>query len=234
MSGQAETPENIPVEVLAGAALVGVTEGTAAALKQKSQETSTLGARLGAALIEPGDQRHIPHPWEQFKSRVLWTYNYLATPGDMNINHSPHPADTTMQLHTAMVNKTADTLAEKGLVEGVRAISAVAAGIAVGSADPLKKVRLADNMLGAANAAESLLTKPAIRWDDYAHLLGSGTQPPKLKPLRDFSDLMDYHPRSQHGSIWCSFSRGYNCAGRRRESDLSYTLCEICRACIWY
>lgn len=156
-----------------------------------------------ASLIQPGDQRHIPHPWENFKSRMLWAVNYLVTPGDMNINHSPHPADTVKHHHAAMVNKTADTLTEKGLVEGVRATSALVAATAVENADPFKKLKMADKVL---DAAESSTTKLAIGWNDYVHLLGEGTQPPRLKTLRDFSDLMVYsRPKFYEGDFHLTY-----------------------------
>lgn len=133
---------DISPEVLAGAALVGAKDGITTAMVNNAEELRS----QAAALTEPGDQRHIPHPWENLKNRVLWTVNYLVTSGDMNFKHSPHPAETTMQLHTALVNQTADTLTEQGLVEGVRLTSATVATIAVDSADPLKKIRVLNHI----------------------------------------------------------------------------------------
>ena len=58
-----------------------------------------------------------------------------------------------------------------------------------------KAIALPGNTPSTSVLPDNSVTNPALPdWDTYAKLLGSGSQPPKLKPLRDFSDLMLYQP----------------------------------------
>jgi hypothetical protein len=184
------TGDDITANVLIGAALMGAKDGVIESLTSKTEETRSLAANL----IEPGDQRHIPHPWEDFKNSVKRTISLATTPGDMNPSHSSHPINATAQAHDASVKMATRMLEEKGVVEGIRTISAMAAAIAVDNADPFKKLQMVNKITEIPATAEPLTKKPVISWNDYAPLLGKGSQPPKLKPLRDFSDLMEYTP----------------------------------------
>lgn len=132
---------------------------------------------------------------------MLWAVEWVMTPGDMNIKHSPHPLDTAANMHGALVNAATETLTEKGLVQGTRELSAIATAVIAENVDPFKKLRAADKLTEVA--AETLAKEPAISWNDYAHLLGTGSQAPKLKPLRDFSDLMEY----ESPKPWREYSR---------------------------
>lgn len=208
MSNQNKPDEEVAVNILIGAALIGAKDGLTESLISKAETAS----KLAKNLTTPGDQYQIPHPWENIKCRAQWIVRFATTPGDMNIEHSPHPIDTVKQTHAALVNTAAVTLIEKGLVEGTRIISATAAATVVDYADPFKKLHAASMKFDLASATKHFPSKPAIGWDDYAHLLGNGTHPPKRKSLRDFSGLMEftypqlfamdshltYMPRSDH------------------------------------
>jgi len=66
-------------------------------------------------------------------------------------------------------------------------------GAAIGAAtiemaDPLKKLKQTEELV---DAIEQVPDTPRD-WDSYAHLLGKGTVPPALKPMRDFSDWMHF------------------------------------------
>jgi hypothetical protein len=196
--------EDNPIDgkVLAGAAIHGIRDGFMSAMSEYAES----GEKLASQLIAPGDQHHVPHPLDQFKNRMLWAAEWVMTPGDMNLKHSPHPIDTTVKAHAALINATADTLTEKGLVQGTRELSAIATAVLAENADPLKKLRAADKLTELAATTETLTKKTAIGWDDYAHLLGNGTQPPKLKPLRDFSDAMEFTlPAPRSPISWLSY-----------------------------
>jgi hypothetical protein len=178
MSDQQKPDDLIDAKVLAGAVMYGVGDSLISAVTGQVESVE----KLSSQLIEPGDQRHIPHPWENFKSRLMWTASLITPPGDMNNAHSPHPINTALQMHDSMAKLATELLDKKGLVEGTRELSAIATAVIVDNADPLKKLRL-------ANA----VTNPVLPdWDTYAKLLGNGSQPPKLKPLHDFSDLVEY------------------------------------------
>jgi hypothetical protein len=184
-----EMGEGINAKVLVGAALVGAGEGVMHAAENEAATVSKL--------IEPGDQRHILHPLDETIAGIRGALRKIATPGDMNLNQSPHPVDDAVNLHQAMLQKTTDTLTEKGLVEGVRIGSVAVATVLAENADPFKKLPLADAAGYASKTldiAEIDAIKPVISWNTYEHLLGNGSQPPKLKSLRDFSDLMEYTP----------------------------------------
>lgn len=151
------TGDDITANVLIGAALMGAKDGVIESLTSKTEETRSLAANL----IEPGDQRHIPHPWEDFKNSVKRTISLATTPGDMNPSHSPHPINATAQAHDASVKMATRMLEEKGVVEGIRTISAMAAAIAVDNADPFKKLQMVNKITEIPATAD-----PNFRIDD--------------------------------------------------------------------
>lgn len=99
-----DADEAIGTKVLLGAVLIGVKDGVTESLASKAEEAD----KMITSLIEPGDQRHTPHPLDQFKNRMLWAAEWVMIPGDMNLKHSPHPVDKTVKAHAALVNATAD------------------------------------------------------------------------------------------------------------------------------
>lgn len=202
-----ETHENeITSEVALRAVWHGIGDGIQNAVSERRETASKL--------TEPGDQRHIPHPIDDLAAGVSSVWQAVTTPADMNIRHSAHPVDAVTNTHGALVSASADLFAEKGVEQGIRQLTALATVAAIDNADPFKKFQLLDNVADVANIAESVakgdkavevlqtwakITPIPIDWNTYEHLLGYGSQPPKLKPLRDFSDLMDYEKPRPYG-----------------------------------
>lgn len=157
--------------VIAGAAMVGAAQGTKDLLERK--------AAMAGKAIEPGDQRTIPHPLDnsityvkELASRVSNAWQEVATPGDMNLARSearrPHPVDKTIQSHTNAVTATTDMLSEKGLVEGTRASSAVAAGIiAEGALTPSGKMKAVDAALDVAQDGKAAARAGSVIHGEY-------------------------------------------------------------------
>lgn len=190
-----EQNDDVSATAAAAAVVLGVGDGVRHVIKDKEDQA--------VRLIKPGDQRHIPHPVDDFVAGISGAWQKLTTPADMNIKHSVHPVDALNDAHEALVRATADNFAAKGLTKGLRELSAFATAAAIENVDPFKKINaiedVADALAGAEQAGKVLqvgakVTPIPIDWNTYEHLLGHGSQPPKLKPLRDFSDLMDYQP----------------------------------------
>ena len=190
-----EQSDDVSATSAAAAVLLGIGDG----IKHKINDTRDGASRL----ITPGDQRHIPHPVDDFVAGISGAWQKLTTPADMNIKHSVHPVDALNDAHKALVRATADNFAAKGLTQGLRELSAFATAAAIENVDPFKKINaiedVTDAVAGAEQAGKVLqvgakVTPIPIDWNTYEHLLGHGSQPPKLKPLRDFSGLMDYQP----------------------------------------
>jgi hypothetical protein len=198
---QQETDNGVNAAVVTGAVMLGTADGGMKVLADR--------AAAASKLIEPGDQQHLQHPVDDFKHMVSKTWQVISTPDYMNIRLSAHPVEVAVNVHGALVTATADTFTKQGLVEGIRTSSAIVAGVIVETADPFKKLRaleaVADTVTDVPKAMNILqagagVIKPdPISWNTYEHLLGHGSQPPKLKPLRDFSDLMDYTPPKPYG-----------------------------------
>jgi hypothetical protein len=197
--GKQETDDGVNAAVAVGALILGSADG----VKNVVANNATLVGKL----IEPGDQRRIPHLLDDFKALVSNIRRAMTTPGDMNIKHSvhpldnAHPIDSALNLYGALVTATANNFTEQGFVEGLRSSSAAAAGVIVGTVDPFKKLKvlgsITDVAADAPKAMEILqagagVVKPdSMSWKTYEHLLGHGSQPQKLKPLTDFSSSMD-------------------------------------------
>lgn len=196
-----EQNDDVSATAAAAAVVLGVGDGVRHVIKDKEDQASRL--------ITPGDQRHIPHPVDDFVAGISGAWQKLTTPADMNIKHSMHPVDALNDAHEALVRATADNFAAKGLTQGLRELSAFATAAAIENVDPFKKFNALENIAEVANTADAAVhaeqagkvlqvgakvTPIPIDWNTYEHLLGQGSQPPKLKPLRDFSGLMHYRP----------------------------------------
>ena len=184
------------------AVMLGVGDGISQVIKDKGDQASQL--------ITPGDQHHIAHPIDDTFADISGVWQTLTTPADMNIKHSVHPVAALNDAHDALVSATADNFSEKGLEQGLRDFSAFATVAVIETVDPFKKLNILENIADVANVADgekvgkilqitNKVTPVPIDWNTYEHLLGYGSQPPKLKPLRDFSDLMHYQPREAFG-----------------------------------
>lgn len=205
----------------AGTAVTTVMLGVGDGINQKINDTGDRASRL----IAPGDQRHIAHPVDDFVSGISGVWRKLTTPADMNIKHSAHPVDALNNAHDALVSATVNNFSEKGLEQGLRDFSAFATAAVIETVDPLKKLNTLENIGEVANMADIVadgekvgkilqitnkVTPVPIDWNTYEHLLGYGSQPPKLNPLRDFSDLMHYQPREAFGETSRLIYEPYN------------------------
>lgn len=199
---QEKQNEDVNAADAAAAMLLGIGDG----VKHKIDDINARSSRL----ITPGDQRHIPHPVDDVMAGISGALQTLATPADMNIRHSAHPVDHILDAHEALVRTTADNFSEKGLTQGLRELSAFATAAAIDNVDPFKKLNAIENITEVTNMADAVadtgqagkildtiekVTPVPSDWNTYAHLLGHGSQPPTLKPLRDFSDRMQYQPQ---------------------------------------
>lgn len=119
-----ETEEDVSVAVATGAVILGTADGVMNVVADN--------ATLASKLIEPGDQRHIAHPLNDFVAGISGARQALTTPGDMNIKYSAHPIDSAMNVPGALVTATTDNFTQQGFVQGLRTSSAVAAGVIVG------------------------------------------------------------------------------------------------------
>jgi hypothetical protein len=81
--GKQETDDGVNAAVAVGAVILGSADGV----------KNVVANNLVGKLIEPGDQRRIPHLLDDFKALVSNIRRAMTTPGDMNIKHSVHPLD---------------------------------------------------------------------------------------------------------------------------------------------
>ena len=111
-----KTEEDASVAVATGAVILGTADGV--------MNVAADNATLAGKLIEPGDQRHILHPLNDFVAGISGTWQAFTTPGDMNIKHSvhpidnAHPIDSALNVHGALVTATTDNFAQQGFVQG--------------------------------------------------------------------------------------------------------------------
>ena len=105
-----KTEENASVAVATGAVILGTADGV--------MNVAAIILLQPASFQSRGDQRHIPHPVDDFVAGISGARQALTTPGDMNIKHSVHPIDTALNVHGALVTATADNFAQQGFVQG--------------------------------------------------------------------------------------------------------------------
>lgn len=183
--------------VLTGAAIVGIKDGV--------QEVAENKAALARKIAEPGDQRHIAHPIDDLvtnsKNLISDISNKLEaaySTGDMNIKHSqarqPHPIDTALQARDSAITATTDMLAQKGPVEGTRAFSAIAAGIAAENAiSPSAKAKAMGSVTDIASelrTANGIKDALPINARDFEHLtlLPQLPSAERLNRMKELSD----------------------------------------------
>lgn len=163
--------------VLTGAAIVGIKDGV--------KEVAENKVALAKKMLEPGDQLHIAHPLDDL---VADTKNLVSdishkveaaySAGDMNIRHSqdrqPHLIDKAMQARDDAIATTADTLLDKGLVEGTRTASAIAASVAtenlISPSGKGKAIQTALDVTGDAKVAGAAMNALPIDKEDLSHL----------------------------------------------------------------
>lgn len=103
---------------------------------------------------EPGDMRieHAPHPVDNLANGV----SRLVTPGDMNPAHAPHPVDQAAVVAGKAMEAAEQKLAQikaAGPVEGSLLASEAITGAVVGQITPGKNIRMAEHLLDEAGKA---------------------------------------------------------------------------------
>jgi len=100
-------------------------------------------AETGKKLIEPGDMKieHSPHPVNTLKAAV----DNLTTPGSMNLADAPHPVDRAMDA----AQKKADEIRQAGVVQGTVIGAEAIVGSVFDAAGP-KKIKVLEEGIEVA------------------------------------------------------------------------------------